>query len=125
MAIAMAILQGLGAAFTVAPWLRTIAFVLIAFSFGFVKGCNTGKSWAKGPEPTKIERPIRRPILPWRQAEVPVPDPISTPILPQLPPIIEAATVPQTKQSQRVQAGNCANGQCSTGTRRGIFGWRR
>ena len=126
MAIIAAIAQAALAAFTVAPWLRTIVFVLIAFSFGFVKGCNHGKAVAKGIEQPRVERPIRRPILPWRQSEVPVPDPISTPILPQLPPIIEAATVPvQAKQTQRVQAGNCAGGNCSTGTRRGFFGWRR
>ena len=126
MAIALAIFQALGAAFTVAPWLRTTAFVLIAFSFGFVRGCNTGKSWAKQPEPARIVRPERRPILPWRQAEVqPVPDPISTP---QLPPIIEAATVPVAKPAavQPVQrAANCAGGQCGPVQRRGFFGrWR-
>tara|TARA_R110000868_G_scaffold53546_2_gene167931 strand:- start:673 stop:1062 length:390 start_codon:yes stop_codon:yes gene_type:complete len=129
MAIALAIFKAVAAAFTVAPWLRTTAFVLIAFSFGFVRGCNTGRSWAKQPEPTKIERPIRRPILPWREAEVqPVPDPISTPILPQLPPIIEAATVPVAKPAavQPVQrAANCSNGQCGPVQRRGFFGrWR-
>jgi hypothetical protein len=117
MAAAAAILKAVAAAFTVAPWLRTTAFVLIAFGFGFIKGCNTGRSWAKQPEPAKVERPIRRPILPWRQAEVP-----------QLPAVIEAATVPvvpaQTKQTQRPAAANCANGQCGP-MRRGLFGrWR-
>ena len=119
MAIALAIFQALGAAFTVAPWLRTTAFVLIAFSFGFVRGCNTGKSWAKQPEPARIVRPERRPILPWRQAEE---------AKPQLPPIIEAATVPVAKPAavQPVQrAANCAGGQCGPVQRRGFFGrWR-
>jgi len=127
MAVALAILKAIVAAFSVSPWLRTTAFVLIAFSFGFVKGCNTGRSWAKQPEPPRVVRPERKPILPWRQAEVqPGPDPISTPALPELPPMIEAATVPTVKKSLTVQAaGNCANGSCSTGLRRGLFGrWR-
>jgi hypothetical protein len=116
MAIFAAIAQAALAAFTVAPWLRTTAFVLIAFSFGFVKGCNTGRSWAKQPEPARVVRPERPKILPWRQAEVP-----------QLPAVIEEATVPvvpvQAKQTQR--AANCAGDNCSTGVRRGLFGrWR-
>ena len=116
MAIFAAIAQAALAAFTVAPWLRTVVFVLAAFGFGFVKGCNTGRSWAKQPEPPRVVRPERKPILPWRQAEVP-----------QLPAIIEEATVPvvpaQTKQTQR--AANCANGQCGPAQRRGLFGrWR-
>jgi hypothetical protein len=116
MATAAAILKALAAAFTVAPWLRTAVLVLAAFGFGFIKGCNTGRSWAKQPEPPRVVRPERKPILPWRQAEVP-----------QLPAIIEEATVPvvpaQTKQTQR--AANCAGGSCGTVQRRGLFGrWR-
>jgi hypothetical protein len=122
MATAAAILKAVAAAFTVAPWLRTTAFVLIAFSFGFIKGCNTGRSWAKQPEPPRVVRPERPKILPWRQAE-------AEPALPQLPPIADrfvepTKTIPvQTKQTQR--AANCAGESCSTGVRRGLFGrWR-
>jgi len=115
MAIFAAIAQAALAAFTVAPWLRTAVMVLAAFGFGFIKGCNTGRSWARQPEPPRVVRPERKPILPWRQAEVP-----------QLPAIIEEATVPvvpaQTKQTQRASA--CGPNGCAP-MRRGLFGrWR-
>jgi len=119
MATAAAIAQAALAAFTVAPWLRTVVFVLAAFSFGFVKGCNTGRSWAKQPEPARVVRPERKPILPWRQAEVP-----------QLPAVIEAATVPvvpvQTKQTQQgtvcVDCRPTAQKRATNYVRRGVFG---
>jgi len=127
MTTAFAILKAFAAAFSVSPWLRTTAFVLIAFSFGFVKGCNTGRSWAKQPEPARVVRPERRPILPWRQAEVqPVPDPISTPVLPELPPIadqfVDANKMVGPKPKHAVSA--CGPNGCAP-MRRGLFGrWR-
>jgi len=115
MAIALAIFKAVAAAFTVAPWLRTVAFVLIAFSFGFVKGCNTGKSWAKQPEPARVVRPERPKILPWRQAEVP-----------QMPAVIEAATVPVAKPSATacVDCRPAAVRKPVSQPRRRWFGWR-
>jgi len=121
MATAAAILKALAAAFTVAPWLRTVVFVLAAFGFGFIKGCNTGRSWAKQPEPTRVVRPERPKLLPWRNAE-------AEPTLPQLPPIADQFVEPnkmtpaQTKQTQRASA--CGPNGCAP-MRRGIFGrWR-
>jgi hypothetical protein len=116
MATAAAILKAFAAAFTVAPWLRTVVFVVIAFCFGFVKGCNTGKSWAKQPEPARVVRPERPKILPWRQVEVP-----------QLPAVIEAATVPVAKPSATacVDCRPAAQERATNYVRRGIFGWRR
>jgi len=116
MATAAAILKALAAAFTVAPWLRTVVFVLAAFGFGFIKGCNTGRSWAKQPEPARVVRPERPKILPWRQAEAP-----------QLPAIIEEATVPVAKPAATVcvDCPKPAQKQSTNYTRRGIFGWRR
>lgn len=113
MTTAFALLKAFAAAFSMSPWLRTTAFVLIAFSFGFVKGCNTGRSWAKAPEATKVVRPERKPILPWREAEAP-----------QMPKVVESFTVPVAKPSATacVDYRQPAAKRPASYVRRGIFG---
>lgn len=88
----IAIYKAVAAAFTLAPWLRTVVFVLIAASFGFVNGCRMGRSWAKAPEPVKVEKTDNHPLRPWKDSSE----------TPKLPAKIEAATVPKVEKPAQV-----------------------
>lgn len=131
LAVAFGIFKGIGLLVREFPWLKIAAVVFVTF---FV-GCLYGRRMRAEAPPVRVIQPERRPIFPRLREEpteapklVPVPDPISTPKLPEAaetftqPKAQVAAQQPRTQSSRSAAA--CVGGSCAMPSR-GLFRrWR-